>query len=411
MKNQIKSHKSKKSYDINFLKSFIRLGFLTLMMTACQSQSSKESKPSADPNMPPTWSGSMSELKYSLNRLMPLIVDSEAFNSPQNQKQIDEQVQKMAQLSKDVNHSPTMPGRDPSVRFISGAFSEDLKRISEGLENGKREYARYGLLNVTSYCIECHTRTSSGPSFSSPELDQSLNKLKPLEKAEYHIAAREFDKAYAELAKYIETGLKEKKDIFGVDRAVRYALAVAVKYDKSPSRAMDVVKIIEDSKDAPFYLKQNAISWKLAIKEWMLETPVRSSSAEAYLKQARKLTKLGAQSQALMVDQGGDIYFLRALSDLHLAMSMDMNKEQLGESLYLTGLGYERIKDLALWSLDENYFEACIRSLPHSSWSEKCFKKLQESIYLGYTGSSGVHIPMDVQLRLSELQKMALSNK
>lgn len=393
------------------MKNIIALISLVILLSSCQSQNSKDQAPSVDPNMPPTWSGSMGELKYNLNRLMPFIVDPVAFNSPQNQVQIKEQVNKMYQLSKDVNHSPTLSARDPSVRFISGAFSEDLKRISEGLESGKREYARYGLLNVTSYCIECHTRTSSGPSFSSPELDQSLSKLQPLDKAEYHIAAREFDKAYQELTSYIETGLKEKKDFLSVDRAVRYALSIAVKFDKSPGRAMDVVKLIEESKEAPFYLKQNAVSWKLAIKEWMLERPMKSSSADAYLQQARKLVKAGSQSQALMMDQGGDIYFLRALSDLHLAMSMEMNKEQLGESLYLTGLGYEQIKDLAIWSLDENYFEACIRSLPHSSWSEKCFKKLQESIYLGYSGSSGVHVPMDVQLRLAELQKLALSNK
>ena len=89
-------------------------------------------------------------------------------------------------------------------------------------------------------------------------------------------------------------------------------------------------------------------------------------------------------------------------------MSMNLTKDQLGEALYLTGLSYEAVRDLAVWSLHENYFESCVRRVPHTSWSELCYRRLEESVYFGFTGSSGLRLPLDVQVRLQELQKLAL---
>lgn len=92
---------------------------------------------------------------------------------------------------------------------------------------------------------------------------------------------------------------------------------------------------------------------------------------------------------------------------LHQIVLADLNKNQLGRALFLTGQGYEMVRDLAIWSLHENYFETCIRRVPHSSWSMSCYKALEESLVIGFTGSSGTKIPYDVQVRLTELGKLA----
>jgi hypothetical protein len=107
------------------------------------------------------------------------------------------------------------------------------------------------------------------------------------------------------------------------------------------------------------------------------------------------------------MDKGGDIYYLRALSELHLLMTQQLPPQQIGETLYLTGVSYEAVKDLSIWTLHENYFESCIRTVPKTDWAKKCYKRLEESIYFGYTGSSGTNIPADVQMRLQSLQKLA----
>jgi hypothetical protein len=189
---------------------------------------------------------------------------------------------------------------------------------------------------------------------------------------------------------------------------VRYALSISIKYQRDPKKSLEVAKLIEDSDRSPFYLRQSAKAWDQAIRAWMKEKPVKDSKVDDLLKNSEQLVKEGRNFQMGLADRGGDIFFLRALSNLHLVLAHDLNKDQLGEALYLTGSSYEAVRDLSIWSLHEDYYDSCIRQVPHTKWSEKCFSKLEESIYFGYTGSSGLRLPIDMQVKLEELKKLAL---
>ncbi|NJM09967.1 MAG: hypothetical protein HC883_03500 [Bdellovibrionaceae bacterium] len=53
------------------------------------------------------------------------------------------------------------------------------------------------------------------------------------------------------------------------------------------------------------------------------------------------------------------------------------------------------------------YYTACIEKVPHSGLAEQCFKAYEESITLGYSGSSGTHIPSAVRKHLNNLKEKA----
>lgn len=377
-------------------------------LLSCQSANNQTGADTTQPQLDPkTFNGSMQDLQETLTNLLPLAVDPKQYNAPENKKEIQSGVKKLLALSKNVRHSQEVALKDPSVVFISNAFTEDLERIDESLAAGKREYARYGLVHLTSYCIECHTRTSTGPSFRSPALEQTVKKLEPLERGEFLMATRQFDAALQEFSDYIDAKLAQKGDFADLDKAVRYSLAATVKYMKDPKKSLAIVEKIRKSKNAPYYLKQNARGWELAIREWMKEPKPKDFSPESVLKRARQWITRGQQLHVGMVDRGGDIYFLRALSDLHLLLVSQKNKQQLGEALYLTGLGYEATRDLGIWNLHENYYETCVRRVPHTEWAKKCFKRFQESVYFGYTGSAGTQVPLDVVRKLESLKSLA----
>lgn len=387
------------------MKKFIFLILSVLFFSACQSNHSTTEKVSGPPT---ALSHSMQGLKEGLTRLLPLVVDVRQYNNPDNQPQIDQLVSELYVTSKQVVHNPAVTNMDPSLRFISTAFTDDLKRADESLKLGKREYARYTMLNMTAYCIECHTRTSSGPSFDSPQLEKTLTALKPLERAEYLLAVRQYDPAFKEFESVIKEGLNDGAHFFELEKAVRYALSIAVKFKQDPKKAQELVSLIEKSSKVPYYLKQNARSWSDAIKAWSKEKPKAKRTVQEQLRSAQNLVKKGNEARVGRSDRAGDIYFLRALSELHLVLAQQLGREQLGEALYLTGFSYESVHDLSASSLHENYYENCVRRVPHSAWSERCYKKLEESIYFGYTGSSGLRVPLDVQTQLQELQKQAL---
>lgn len=390
--------------------SWIRIAFLLWTFAACKSSSVSE-KP-LEPNKKVEFSGSMQELKQNLTDLLPLVVDPIQYNLPQNQKIIDEKVKRLATLSRSVTHSLDLMQKDPSIQFLSKAFSEDVDRINQSLNMGKRDFARYNLMNVTSYCIECHTRTSTGPSFQSPEFSQTLSKLSGLDRGEYLLAIRQFDRALKEFSSFIDESFKNQSHLsdlaFNLDRAVRYSLSITVKYLKDPKKSMEIVQKIRSASGTPFYLQQNALGWEISIKKWMKEKRNKDTSVNGILKMCRQWIREGREGQGESGERGGDIYFLRALSDLHLILSAKLTPSQLGEALYLTGLGYEAIRDLSIWTLHENYYESCVRKVPHSEWSAKCYHRFEESVYFGFTGSSGVQIPVEAMKKLQELKSLAL---
>jgi len=196
-------------------------------------------------------------------------------------------------------------------------------------------------------------------------------------------------------------------DFMLVDKAIRYSLAISVKFKRDPKKSLQLVRLVLENEKAPFYLKQNAQSWKMAIEVWSKEKARSRQTAGDILATVRDLLRKADETTSSSMDKGGDIYYLRALSELHLLMTQQLPPQQIGETLYLTGVSYEAVKDLSIWTLHENYFESCIRTVPKTDWAKKCYKRLEESIYFGYTGSSGTNIPADVQMRLQSLQKLA----
>lgn len=386
---------------------------LSLLFIYSFLQISCESKPPASAQksevLPKNeWASSMQSLKSALTDLMPIIMDPSKFSEEANQVRIEKEVKSLVKASKDISHSQMLQQKDPTLRFISTAFSEDLSRAEESLMSGKKEYARYVLMNVTAYCMECHTRTSMGPSFQTPEIEKALVGLRRLDRGEYLVATRQFDRALAEFEAVIKQELGPEMNLFDLDRAVRYSLAISIKYLKDPQRSLELTELITKSSQAPFYLKQSALSWQKAVKEWSSEKPVRLNSPQDLLKRTRQLVEKGRVQQNGRGDRSGDVYFLRALSDLHLLLMGSPQASILGEALYLTGLSYDSVRDLSVWSLHENYYESCIRQAPQTKWSGMCYRRLEESVLAGFTGSSGVRVPMDMQVRLRELKKLAL---
>jgi len=367
-------------------------------------QSSKEPIQPATP-AEATLSSSMQNLRANLVNLLPIVLDPTQFNAPQNRERLLTDVKNLVDISKQVNHSPAMSQMDPGLRFISTAFSQDLARAQESLELDKREFARYTLMNVTAYCIECHTRTSSGPSFTSVELEKTLLSLSPMARGEFLLSTRQFDKAFSEFESVIKNLLNTGNRTFELDKAVRYALAISVKFQKDPKKSMDIAQLVEGASKAPYYLKQDAHAWVSSIKEWQNEK--KSKNPPDVLKSSDNLLKLGRSAQMGSSNRGGEIYFLRIVSDLNSFLRENVDKDKQGHALYLMGLAYEAVGDISVWSLHEDYFESCIRTVPHTKWAERCYTKLEESSFLGFTGTAGVQLPVDVEMKLDSLHKLA----
>lgn len=374
------------------------LSFVTL---SCSQQQTKSEESEKSESAGLALKAPMRALESALNELYPLAFDAAKFGAANNEKEIEKNLAALKDLAKEVKHNPMAKMSDPSLQFISIDFKEQMDLIWSSFVDKKKEFARYNVLHLTSYCIECHTRSSYGPSFGSEKLSQQLQTLNTLEQAQYLAAIRRFDEALKLYNDYFKKPKNSYNDFFKSEKAAQEALAITVRFQKSKDNTETFVKSMQADTNLPLYLKRSLESWLKDVESWRKEKKTKITPA---------LIRKRLDQASIRRFEGGslssEILLLRSLSDLHELLFKPLKSEELSETLYLLGLAYSQTESSLFLNLDEKYFEACLRRNPKSPWAKKCFEKLEESLAVDYSGSAGVFIPAEVKKRLEELRAL-----
>lgn len=391
------------------VRSLLVGGLICSFVSGCSSSktsSDKKNDIAANP-APATWHEKMQALSQALSRLLPVVSSRSKFNDPKNQATIDEDTQRLRSLAHSLKTGNT-PNADPTLRMMSTLFGEDLDRALEGLRGGNRDYARQILKDTTSYCIQCHTQTNNGPDFPHLNLSIDTNQLTSLEQAEFFAATRQFTPALEAYERVLADKSLAKTDPFAWEQAARSALAIVVRVKNDPKETSNLLARIEAHPTLPETTKRSVRVWKKSVRDWSKEPKQPLKSTDDVMKKAESLILLAQKNQEFPLDHSQDILYFRASSLLHdLLSSPDRSAELTAKTLYWAGMASEATRDMNFWTLHETYYEQCIRVQPHTKQAELCFKKLKESITIGYSGSSGTQIPPDVKRRLETLEERA----
>jgi hypothetical protein len=380
----------------------------TFIALALASGSAQAQAPAHDKKSK-SWNEKMRSLGKTLQALL-IDLNSEArFNDPKNFKRIEKNAQEFARLAHDLkpqSKDAPSPDADLSVQIIANQFSSEAEHAVSVLKWGHRGYARNVLKSMTGYCIACHTRSQA---VGIPQLTDKnfVDSLKPLERADFLASTRQFEKALEEYEKILADPQTAANRPFDWERAVRSGLAVAVRVLKSPDRALSIVDRVLATPKAASFLKEQASQWKQSLNSWKAEPVSRPQTEEGYYSLAMKLIADAKSLQKYPADRSADVLYLRASAAVHDLLNFAPNGSRATDALYLAGLAYEVLNDLNLWDAHEFYYIACIQKSPHTEKARQCFRHYEQSIYGGFTGSSGTDIPKDVRDRLRLLDQLS----
>lgn len=351
------------------------------------------------------WRAKMTALNVALNETMPFLYPDPV----QDRKGLAEKVKKVYDLTRDLdlqtNHAVKAPDDDPALPYIANLFRQDVERAYISIKEGHEEYAKGVLRSSISYCIACHTRTKSGVEFPLMQaFNKSMKSASWIEKIEFQAASRQFDAALADV-----TGkLKDKGGLLvnslDLERAARVALSIAVRVKKDPDRAALLAQATAESPNSSVPMKEAAKVWIRDIKEWQSAKDVQYKNASEMLKAATELIKAPSEPVAFA---HRDVRYLRATVLMHELLKKYPKGPEVPEALYIIGRSYDAIRDLGLWSLHEMYYLACVNRAPHTALAEKCFALYEDSIVLGYSGSSGVNVPAAIRHHLRDVEAKA----
>lgn len=340
---------------------------------------------------PPLWNSSMQNMKQNMITLQPYIFNKVVFNDRDNFQFLSKSIHKLAIESANIKHDPMISTRDPTVRFVASQFADELRRADENFKGPWKEYSRSQLVKVTNYCLECHTRLHQGPSFEKDEVEAPFMKTLPVaDQIEFMIAFRQYDAAYKMVLANL-SGTQKNKDVnFKIDRIVQLGLLISVEYLKDEERTRKITQAIDHNPSLPAYLKQSNEVWKKSIENWSQQGNINTL----------------VQIRSLVNSRISEIEDMRAISALLQLLTNDLNQDELGEALMLTGQSYEALHAISIMSLDENYYESCIRKTPETKWAKVCLDKLSDSLNMGYSGSGGTRLPRHVTAQLDELKNV-----
>ena len=353
------------------------------------------------------WRSKMSELSAAISDAIPYLYPDPA----QDPKGLEAKVRRIYEISQQLDvkfdHAQKVGDFDPALPYLAGLLKQDIERAYKGLQDGNPEYAKAVIRSSTTYCIACHTRTKGGQEF--PLLTAFQKPLKSaswITRIEFQAASRQFDTVLNEVMTRLGGTGEPGVSPLDLERASRIALSIAIRVKRDPVKARFLAQSILDSKASSFSMKEGAKVWLADISDWQKEKDRKFASDQEMVGAARILVEKARAGQG-PVGGHSEVKYLRASVLMHDMLKQYPKSPILPEALYIIGLAYDSLQDLGLWSLHEMYFMACIDKAPHTRLAEQCFKEYEESVTLGYSGSSGTHIPSAVKKHLETLKKQA----
>ncbi len=384
----------------------------TLFLSAPYSSYGETSTKSPAPVIAQTkWKEKMQGLYQSLSDLLTDVCSDERYYDSKNAARIEREIKSISTFSHELNKNSKEPAQaDPTLQLFSGFLANETNEAYRSFRDGQIGYARDILRSVPGNCLACHSRNASGPDFVSLPLEPSAA-LKPIEKAEFYAATRQFDRAIELYQKVIRGQEKPKLDFYGLEKAERDALLIAVRFKRDPALAKAIVQSALDNTESPRFLKDDAAQWKKSIEEWELEVPREIKTEEGLYAESQRLIARARTVQTYSMDHSADIIYLRASTTLYDLVQAAPNGKHVSEALLLLGMCYEVLSPHRMENLHNVYYEACIERSPHSEIARTCYRRYEQSMYLGFTGSAGTHLPQEIKKHLLDLWAIAMKNK
>lgn len=380
--------------------SVIALVFLAACGTSHKKADEKKETPA-------TWSDQMQNMAKDVRELIPYLYDREAFHSPKNRDVIAATLKDWSEHAHKI--TPKMGeqllGDDPLVAFSLQNLESDLKRSYQAFELSQLEYSRSVAKSSLNHCFRCHSLTQIGSTAHWELQNISQLNLSPTERADLLVASRKYDQALQYMEQLIGSDEFVQTHPFDYEAILRRYLALIIRAENNPSRALLEMDKVASRPDLPHYILEQVQGWRVSLQGWIREgkkNPHKMSPvahAQEHINEASRL-------QQFPQDHAGDVEYLRATALLHDSLKKHLKPAEEAQALYLLGRAYEVLDELGSWNLHETYFESCVRKAPKTSFAKLCYARLEASVFQGYSGSSGTHIPAYERDKLKTLKDM-----
>jgi hypothetical protein len=336
-------------------------------------------------------------------------VSESKFIDPKNAPEITAHLKRFSELAKDAVHDPQLA--QENFRFSRQVLQDHIAETERVYRLGNKYYARWMMNSTLSVCMSCHTQLPTA-SRRFEQLGAATVFPSQFEKAEFLFATRAFDKG-SEIYNNIIIGYPANKvPIDQVDKAMERQLAYFTRIKRSPTEGIAVLEKYQKAKNLPPYLQKNIAAWIEQFKTWKKEgdgIDPKTASDEQVLSFAKKNLKSELTPTMMKAANPLLVTYLRISGILYEYLQTHPNSKAKPQVLYWLAICDRALNNNFFYSLADMYLRECIVQYPADTIAKKCYKEYEAETILGYSGSSGTHLPPDVRSDLDNLKKLVES--
>jgi len=347
----------------------------------------------------------MDRLMAQVFILTPFIVSETSFNDPANAAKISDALQEMVALSRQVSHEERIS--KTGFQVPATLLTEQLEDVENVFRNGSKDYALANLRSTLGVCMSCHTQLPAVSTHFST-LNESRVLVNPFEEAEFLFLIRNFDAAmtlYAELIQGYPLNQAKPDDLEkAVYRQAFYYVRVA--------RDLPGLSIVLQRNSANQQLPQrlqNQIKGLIAAVDAAKDDkyPQFTDAQGAELRSYAETTLSEKLRGDFSLDSPENMIAALSFSSvLYQYLDAYPTTPLKPEILYWLSFSERRYPHQSLYVLPDLYLKQCVLDYPQSPVAKQCLAEYEDSVTLGFTGSSGTHIPDDVTQELNTMRQL-----
>lgn len=351
----------------------------------------------------------MNRAFFSLSDLIPYITDRDKFMDKENEALLSGKIIELQSAFKDAKHD-TLLKEDlfaPSYALIN----ENIANSLDAFKKGKKDYAHFRLKEITTHCMDCHTRLPPSHTSSFQNGEFSIDEKKFENTYNLGIAqliVRRYVDAKWSFKRTIDDSFV-KKDFSNVMLPFKQLLLIETKVLKDPANLISHLKNYIEKKELPEEARSTLKQWVQRLEYWN-DNPLISKGLKTKNDVDKFISKdLSPLKKKAFLKDGFDVDLLLASGLLSNYLFENPTSSKAPEISFWLGWTEKHLKRENFFGSGDLFLKQCVKRYPTNPIANKCLDEYKESVEFEFTGSSGTHIPSDVKKELDDLGKLIKS--
>ncbi len=301
------------------------------------------------------------------------------------------------------------PASNAAFSFLSQSLASDARAVRSRVGDGRYRDAGYRIVRMTQTCVACHARLPSEEkaAFAAPLIERlDVERIEPAQLARFDVATRQFDRA---LTRY-ESMLADPEQLpaqLEYSGAIADYLVVALRVRAATGRAEAALSRFAKRSDLTAQQVRVVPIWVAALERYG-----DSLASEPSLERAREILRAGAEQSRHPNDSSDLAHRVLASALLYRFLdAQEASQSDRATALLLLGETDAFLRRSFERSEAEFYLEQAIRLAPGTPVAQEAYARLEDQVLFGYTGSSGLNLPPDIERELEELRALAFPDR